>query len=350
VMEMELMREKLLTIFVLFLLSSLGSCDAIVPDECDGISFYISLQLGYFGQFAYWSLRNVDTGSKVFEGLGSPNTNIEIEECLEQACYEFEIEDDCGDSTGNIQSYFINLDGEQIYNSDGPFGWGEKVSFCAGGCDDHKFSLSLRTDYYPEDTSWNLRKFGTGSQLGFPLLISGDDYRNIGGYYYYRQSSDIYVEQCIDPGCYGFQIFDDYSDGICGGFGCGNYAISVDEQQIYFSNGQYGSGEQLSFCVGSTGCVESPLVIADVGKDCADVANDPSLCNIAGVKSHCPSACGVCADYACEDSTSLVEFSGGEYSICALLESLEESDIDDRCARKEVFSTCRKTCGNCVYP
>jgi len=349
-MKMELMTEKLLTIFVLFLLSGLGSCDASVPDECDGISFYASLQTGFFGASqTYWTLRNVDTGTRVLSGGGGGSGTIEIDECLDQACYEFEIDDTCGGL--GIQSYFINLDGEQIYYSDGRFGFGEKVSFCAGGCDDYKFSLSLLTDNIPEEISWKLRKFGTGSQLGFPLLISGDDYRNIGGYYYYREGSNIYVEQCIDPGCYGFQIFDDFGDGICGsGSGCGNYEISVDEQQIYNSNGRYGSGEQLSFCVGSTGCVESPLVIADVGKDCADVANDSSLCDIPGVKSHCPSACGVCADYACEDSTSLVEFNGDQYPICTLLESLDGSVIDDRCARKNVSSTCRKTCGNCVYP
>jgi len=354
VMKMELVTKKLLTIFVLFLLSSLGSCDASVPDECDGILFYASLQLGgFFGaNTMYWSLRNVDTGTTVLNGGGDSATYVELEECLDQACYEFEIRDDCGGYTGSGATYFINLDGEEIYYSDENFGWSEKVSFCAGGCDDYKFSLSLLTDYYPEDLSWKLRKVETGSQLTLSEVISGDGYRNIGGYYYDDESSNIYVEQCIDLGCYGFQIFDEFGDGICGGFsdGCGNYEISVDEQQIYVSNGRYDSGEQLSFCVGSTGCVESRLVIADIGKDCADVANDPSLCNIPGVNSHCPSACGVCADYACEDSTSLVELNGDQYSICALLESLEESDIDDRCARKNVASTCRKTCGNCVYP
>jgi len=349
-MKMELVTEKLLTIFVLFLLSGLGSCDASVP--CDGISFYASLQPGSFGAYrTYWTLRNVDTGTNILSGEGEGGFGkIEIEECLDQACYEFEIEDTCGG--GGIQSYFINLDGEQIYYSDGQFGYGEKVSFCAGGCDDYKFSLSLLTDTYPEDTSWKLRKVETGSQLTLSEVTSGDGYRNIGGYYYDNESSNIYVEQCIDLGCYVFQIFDEFGDGICGGFSdtCGNYEISVDEQQIYVSNGRYDSGERLSFCVGSTGCVESRLVIADIGKDCADVANDPSLCNIPGVNSHCPSACGVCADYACEDSTSLVELNGDQYSLCAGLESLEESDIDDLCARKSVGSTCRKTCSNCVYP
>jgi len=348
-MKMELVTEKLLTIFVLFLLSGLGSCDASVP--CDGISFYASLQPGSFGAYrTYWTLRNVDTGTNILSGEGEGGFGkIEIEECLDQACYEFEIEDTCGG--GGIQSYFINLDGEQIYYSDGQFGYGEKVSFCAGGCDDYKFSLSLLTDYYPEEVSWELRKFGTGSQLGFPLVISGDDYRNVGGVYYYQEPTNVYVEQCINPGCYGFQISDGYGDGICAsGSGCGNYEISVDEEQIYYSNGQYGSGEQLSFCVGSTGCVDSPFVIADLGKDCADVANNPSFCILAGVFSHCPSACNVCADYACEDSSALVEFNGDQYSMCALLESQDESVIDDRCALKNVASTCRKTCGNCVYP
>jgi len=348
-MKMELMPEKLLTIFVLFLLSGLGSCD----DECNGIlfnAFLITYSVGV--PFENWTLKNVDTGTTVSSGVLGGSGTIDIEECLDQACYVFEIEDSTFGSFGNIQSYSINLDGEQIYYSDGQFGYGEKVSFCAGGCDDYKFSLSLDPDYYRDDISWILSKFDTGSQLiTSELVISGDNYRNIGGYEYYRDRSIIYVEQCINPGCYGFQISDDFGDGICDGQGgCGNYEISVDEQQIYYSNGQYGSGEQLSFCVGSTGCVESPWVIADVGKDCADVANDPSLCNITGVKSHCPSACGVCADYACEDSTSLVEFNGDQYSICELLESLDESVIDDRCARKNVYSTCRKTCGNCVYP
>jgi len=360
-MKLIFTKGNLLKVVVLFLLSSFGRCDD--NDEkglCNGTSFYLFLQNGSNGYNTFWFLRNVDEPGNFWNPIASggpydyndPDPEaVEVELCLEQACYEFEIENTCGGcQNSRIDNYFINLDGEQIHYSDGVFGYGEKISFCAGGCDDYKFSLSLGMDYYPQQTSWKLRKGATtGSQIRYPEVISGDNYRS--SYYdYYQSSANIYVEQCIDPGCYVFQMFDEDGDGICCGTGNPDtvgYTISIDEEQVHFGNGDYGSGENISFCVGSSGCIDSPLIIADLGKDCADVINNPSICEVNGVQSHCPSACGACADYACGDSSLLVEFDGGEFT-CAILESSDEIRIDRACSRKDILATCRETCSNCI--
>lgn len=350
-----------LKVVVLFLLSSFGLCDDGV---CNGTSYYMFLQNGWNGYHTVWALRNVATPGNSIHTVASggrydnypPYTDVEpveVELCLEQGCYQLEMSNTCGGCSGNrLEYYYINLDGEQIHYSDGVFGYAEYISFCAGGCDDYKFSLSLGIDWYPDDVSWTLRQIGTQLDHGNPEVIASDNYRN--SYYdYYDSSSNIYVEQCIDPGCYVFQMFDDNNDGICCNSGNSDtvgYAISIDEEQVYFGDGDYGSGENTIFCVGSSGCADSNLIIADLGKGCADVVNDPSLCDVNGVQSHCPSACGACADYACDDSTLSVEFNGAEFT-CAILESSDQSRIDRACSRFDISSTCRKTChSNCVYP
>jgi len=347
-------KGNLLLVVVLSLLSCFGLC--VPENDCsNGTLFYLELKNGRIGSQTTWTLRNLDTGTRV--DRGGPHSAyylVEREYCLEQGCYEFEIGSNNGGPGGcRPDYYFIDLDGENYHYSDGVFGYDEKISFCAGGCDDFKFSLDLGMDYYIDQTSWKLRKVGTGSQLGYPEIRSGDGYR-ISYYDYYQTSSNIYVEQCIDPGCYVFQIFDEDGDGIYypGSPDTVGYAINVDEEEVYFGNGDYGFGESTSFCVGSSGCLDSTLMIVDYESPigCADVANDLSLCNLSGVQSHCPSACDACADYACDDSTSLVEYNGVECS-CAILESSDEIDIDNACSRKDIFSTCRKTCSNnCVYP
>ena len=96
--------------------------------------------------------------------------------------------------------------------------------------------LKLRTDDYPAETTWEVRDSNNN------IVFSG-------GMYNMANSLEI-EEWCLDPdGCYSFTIYDSYADGICCGFGEGNYEI-VDENDIVLasSNGDFGSTETLNFC------------------------------------------------------------------------------------------------------
>lgn len=102
-------------------------------------------------------------------------------------------------------------------------------------------SLELLTDFYPEETTWELvDENGTTIDVGGP---------------YFDEATLVTVDWCLAPdACYVFTIFDSANDGICCGFGEGNYTI-VDSggNPLISSTGQFGSSESMQFCLG-VGC------------------------------------------------------------------------------------------------
>jgi len=60
-----------------------------------------------------------------------------------------------------------------------------------------------------------------------------------------------------EPGTHQFEIIDSFGDGICCGYGLGNYSLSLDGEMIHDSNGRYGAGETVDFDVDDT-CFVSP--------------------------------------------------------------------------------------------
>merc|ERR1712113_395503 len=91
------------------------------------------------------------------------------------------------------------------------------------------------------------------------------------------------------------------------------------------------------------GCVDSTLIVANVGLGCADIS-DLSVCDDEPAKTHCPNTCGVCDEYGCVDSILKVEYDGN-VGRCAELASLSQAMIDSLCDTEGVSSTCRATCG-----
>jgi type IX secretion system substrate protein/SprB-like repeat protein len=97
-------------------------------------------------------------------------------------------------------------------------------------------TLELLTDNYPGETTWDLF-----DPMG-NLIYSGGPYSS--------QATLFEEDFCLDPDlCYTFTIYDSYGDGICCGFGQGNYTI-VDEQgnPLLSSTGEFGDEETNEFC------------------------------------------------------------------------------------------------------
>jgi hypothetical protein len=46
-------------------------------------------------------------------------------------------------------------------------------------------------------------------------------------------------EMCIPKGCYVFTMTDSYGDGICCGYGAGNYALEVDGVPLISEGGAF---------------------------------------------------------------------------------------------------------------
>lgn len=96
--------------------------------------------------------------------------------------------------------------------------------------------LQINTDQFPQEVTWELRDEDDN------VIFAGGPYDN--------QNALEEEEFCLDPeACYTFTISDSYGDGICCGYGDGNYQI-LDENgfPLLTGDGQYGSGETNEFC------------------------------------------------------------------------------------------------------
>ncbi len=94
-------------------------------------------------------------------------------------------------------------------------------------------SLNLLTDDYGAETSWEL------ADMSGTVLFTGAGY----------SSQTLYIEPwCIPEGCYNFTIFDAWGDGICCGFGNGEYSILDEAGAILASGGEFGASETVNFC------------------------------------------------------------------------------------------------------
>lgn len=106
-----------------------------------------------------------------------------------------------------------------------------------GGCANTSAELSLSTDNYGGETSWQLTD-SSNNQIASGSGLS---------------SNTTYTETfCLADGDYTFQINDSYGDGICCGYGNGAYSMTVAGTQV-FTGGQFNSVASHTFTVGSSG-------------------------------------------------------------------------------------------------
>ncbi len=104
------------------------------------------------------------------------------------------------------------------------------------GCSDHNLTLSLLTDNYGAETSWQITQ-------GTTTVASGNG----------LASNTQYNEAiCLTDGDYTFTIFDSYGDGICCTYGSGNYALSEGSTTLA-SGASFTSSESTAFTLGTTG-------------------------------------------------------------------------------------------------
>lgn len=96
--------------------------------------------------------------------------------------------------------------------------------------------LNILTDEYPGETTWELRDEND------QVLYSGGPYGS--------QFTAFQERFCLDPTeCYSFTIFDSFGDGICCGFGQGNYEITdADGLPLLSGTGEFNFSETNEFC------------------------------------------------------------------------------------------------------
>jgi len=105
-----------------------------------------------------------------------------------------------------------------------------------GSCAFTSASLTLVTDKYGSETSWQLKNSSS------EVLYSGQQYNSNSNY-----SEDF----CLSDGDYSFTIEDGYGDGICCSYGNGSYTISMGNS-VLGQGGDFGKAETTTFTVGSS--------------------------------------------------------------------------------------------------
>jgi hypothetical protein len=187
-------------------------------------------------------------------------------------------------------------------------------------------TLTIDTDCWGGEVSWEV------------LDASGNVVASVGGGTYGNQQTFTWSE-CLEWGCYTFNIFDSFGDGMAGTiYGCavnGNYTMSDDQGNVLFAMGDpnYGSSATHSFClpVDQPGCTDptacnfNPAATTDDGSceftSCAGCTN-ASACNYDPTATLDDGSCQL--PDGCTDSTACNYNAGAtcddgscEYTSCA---------------------------------
>jgi len=214
------------------------------------------------------------------------------------------------------------------------------------------FKLDLLTDNYGGEISWTLTD------------LSDDDVIHSVPQDTYGDATRYEVDKCLDFGCYRFDIYDSYNDGICCGYGEGEYIITANGV-VVGSGGEYDYSDNVPFCYNSgdsqsptassenpstvsptvspTVCHDSsmPLFYEGNNYSCQQLSSE-NRCVYDLVQSHCPQTCNACLEYKCEDSKAPVQTNSG-IERCSDYENISTRI----CQNPKVYTTCRKKCKIC---
>ena len=146
---------------------------------------------------------------------------------------------------------------------------------CSDECTDNLVQIRIALDNFPEETSWDIRS-------GSTLIASGGPYGNV------PDRDTIREEICLPNGCYDFTIYDSYGDGICCGYGQGEYSlILLSDSTILATGASFGSLETNNICLGGEPTCEDGIqngdeTDVDCGGSCAPCETACTDINING--------------------------------------------------------------------
>ena len=168
---------------------------------------------------------------------------------------------------------------------------------CSDECTDNLVQIRIALDNFPEETSWDIRS-------GSTLIASGGPYGNV------PDRDTIREEICLPNGCYDFTIYDSYGDGICCGYGQGEYSlILLSDSTILATGASFGSLETNNICLGGEPTCEDGIQNGEeTGVDCGgpDCPECPPASCEDGIQNgdetdvDCGGSCAPC-ETACTD-------------------------------------------------
>ena len=123
-------------------------------------------------------------------------------------------------------------------------------------------TLLINADDYPQETSWKL--LDESNQIIAAGALDND--------------TEVFTEDiCVDySSCFSLYVYDSYGDGICCGYGFGDFLIMDSSDNIVLSNnGEFNNFVQEVFCLDESGCE----ITADINVSPANstFANDGAI-------------------------------------------------------------------------
>ena len=172
---------------------------------------------------------------------------------------------------------------------------------CSNECTDNLIQITILLDNFPEETTWDIRNEGT-------LVASGGPYGD------FPDRATVTEEVCLPNGCFDFNIYDSYGDGICCTYGQGNYLVTLlPDSSIIASGSDFDFAETTNFCVGGGAdptCEDGVQNGAETGVDCGgpdcpDCPSGPScedgIQNGDETDVDCGGSCAPCEEVGCTD-------------------------------------------------
>lgn len=174
----------------------------------------------------------------------------------EQGNLSFFIDEDLLASTNTVQVALTSVNGETDGNADN--NTATATADLEGSFEN--LTLYFLADNWPSETSWKLVDVGTGQILSEGDLGSGTD-----------EYSEVV---CVSSSaCLTLYVYDEYGDGMCCGYGEGNFQVWNSEGEIIvYNDGDFNSEAVESFCAGDSGCQIATNV--DVQPASSEAASD----------------------------------------------------------------------------
>ncbi len=108
-------------------------------------------------------------------------------------------------------------------------------------CEQNSITITLVTDLYGSETTWDV-KDENGTTL------------SAGGPYTDFNQATIDIDLCLESGCYTFNLYDAFGDGICCDWGQGSYTIRDDQGTILDEGSDFGFIATSVFSAGGPDC------------------------------------------------------------------------------------------------
>ena len=183
-------------------------------------------------------------------------------------------------------------------------------------------TMTILTDNYPGETTWNLQD-ATGT-----VVLSGGPYSSTGTIY----TSSV----CLSDGCYSLTVLDSANDGLCCAYGVGSYSLAGSDGVVYASGADFDSIDTTEFCIESVEPIEGCTNSTACNYNASATVNDNSCLFATG--------CDTCSG-ATDGSGSIIDGDVDNDGIC---NADEITGCQDALACN--YNANATDAGDCTYP